>query len=81
MEMEGRDQSDTVIPRLLVNLWAVLITRIYEVSPLACPNCDAEMRFIAFIKEIEPLPLRRILNCVGEPVEPPRIHPPNTSPD
>lgn len=78
-EKKDQDQSDTTIPRLLINLWVVLIARIYEVSPLTCPNCGAEMKIIAFIEEVEPL--RRILNCVGEPVEPPRIHPPRAPPD
>jgi len=57
----------------------VLIARIYEVSPLVCPNCGADMRIIAFIEDIEPV--RRILSCVGEPVESPRIHPPRAPPD
>ncbi len=93
---EKEDQTHTTIPRLLINLWAVLIARIYEVSPLVCPNCGADhcyfascnrsisasmhvMRIIAFIEEIEPV--HRILNCVGEPVAPPRIHPPRAPPD
>ena len=63
----------------MINLWAVLIARIYEVSPLVCPNCGADMRIIAFIEDIEPV--RRILSCVGEPVESPRIHPPRAPPD
>ena len=78
-EKEDQDQSDITIPRLLINLWAVLIARIYEVSPLICPNCGADMRIIAFIEDIEPV--QRILGCVGEPVEPPRIHPPRAPPD
>ena len=28
-------------------LWAVLIARIYEVFPLLCPMCGAQMRLIA----------------------------------
>ena len=31
--------------------WAVLLARIYEVLPLLCPKCGAEMRIIAFITE------------------------------
>ncbi len=26
-----------------------MIKRVYEISPLACPSCEAEMRIIAFI--------------------------------
>ena len=29
--------------------WAVLLARIYEIFPLRCPKCGAEMRIIAFI--------------------------------
>ena len=29
--------------------WALLLARIYEVFPLLCPMCGAEMRIIAFI--------------------------------
>jgi len=35
--------------RLLRRRWRELIKRIYEVDPLICPNCQAEMRIIAFI--------------------------------
>jgi len=31
--------------------WAQLIKRIYEVDPLVCPSCGAEMKVIAFITE------------------------------
>ncbi|MEX0891400.1 MAG: transposase, partial [Gemmatimonadota bacterium] len=31
--------------------WARLIARIYEVSPLTCPNCGAEMRILAFLTD------------------------------
>ena len=29
--------------------WAQMIKRVYEISPLVCPSCGAEMRIIAFI--------------------------------
>jgi hypothetical protein len=32
-------------------LWAVLLARIYEVFPLLCPQCGAELRIIAFVTE------------------------------
>lgn len=62
-----------------VSLWAMLIARIYEVFPLTCPHCGAQMRIIAFIEHGEPI--RRILSAIGEPTEPPRIHPPRAPPD
>jgi hypothetical protein len=35
--------------RALRRSWAQLIKRIYEVDPLVCPSCGAEMKVIAFI--------------------------------
>ena len=31
--------------------WAACIKRIYEIDPLECPKCKAQMRFIAFIQD------------------------------
>ena len=31
--------------------WALLLARIYEVFPLVCPLCGAEMRIIAFVTD------------------------------
>jgi hypothetical protein len=42
--------------------WANLIRRVYEVDPLVCPRCGAEMRVIAFITE--PRVIRRILDHI-----------------
>ena len=38
--------------RVLRRRWRELIKRIYEVDPLVCPNCQAEMRIIAFIVDL-----------------------------
>ena len=35
--------------RALRRSWAQLIKRVYDVDPLLCPSCGAEMRIIAFI--------------------------------
>jgi hypothetical protein len=37
--------------RALRRSWAQLIKRIYEVDPLVCPSCGAEMKVISFITE------------------------------
>jgi len=42
--------------------WANLIRRVYEVDPLVCPRCGAEMRVISFITE--PRVIRRILDHI-----------------
>jgi len=53
--------------------WALLIARIYEIFPLACPNCGSAMRIIAFLTD--PAAVRDILVHLGEPTAPPRIAP------
>ena len=34
------------IPQLI---WRECIKKVWEVDPLTCPNCDAEMKLISFI--------------------------------
>jgi hypothetical protein len=31
--------------------WAACIKRVYEIDPLECPKCKAQMRIIAFIQD------------------------------
>lgn len=52
-------------------LWAMLLARIYEAFPLACPICHAQMRIIAFINEATTV--KKILEHIGESTQPPRI--------
>ena len=42
--------------------WANLIRRVYEVDPLVCPRCGAEMRVVGFITE--PKVITRILDHI-----------------
>ena len=62
--------------------WANLIRRVYEVDPLVCRRCGAEMRVVSFITE--PGQIRRILDHlrkrerVARP-PPPRVHQPVAS--
>lgn len=60
-------------------LWVVLLARLYEVFPLICPMCGAEMRLIAFITEA--VDMRRILTHIGEPATPPPISPARGPPE
>jgi hypothetical protein len=53
--------------------WARLIARIYEVSPLTCPGCGAEMRILAFITD--PAPIVAILRHLNLPTRPPALSP------
>ena len=54
-------------------LWAMLLARIYEAFPLACPICHAPMRIIAFINDAGTV--KKILDHIGESTLPPRIAP------
>lgn len=54
-------------------LWAALLARIYEVLPLICPHCGAEMRLIAAITDKPSI--ERILIHIGETPKPPPITP------
>jgi hypothetical protein len=51
----------------------VLLARLYEARPLACPICFADMRIIAFLTEGPTV--RPILTPIGEPAEPPKVSP------
>ncbi len=53
--------------------WARLLARIYEIFPLVCPLCGAEMRIIALLTDR--LAVRATLAHLGEPTAPPRIAP------
>jgi hypothetical protein len=60
-------------------LWAMLLARIYEIFPLTCNHCGGEVRLIAFVTEA--VPIREVLEHLGEPTKPPRIHPPRAPPE
>ncbi|MGF1528498.1 MAG: hypothetical protein ACFCBW_17115 [Candidatus Competibacterales bacterium] len=49
----------------------MLLARIYGACPLTGPQCGAEMRIIAFIRE--GVDVRAILEHIGAPVTPPRV--------
>jgi hypothetical protein len=52
-------------------LWAVLLARIFEILPLRCALCGAQMRLIAFVTE--PPAVKTILAHLGEPTTPPQL--------
>jgi hypothetical protein len=62
--------------------WSNLIRRVYEVDPLVCPRCGAEMRVIGFITE--PRVIRRIVDHLRQRKKgsrpPPRRGPPVAGP-
>jgi len=63
----------TVSNREIRLRWADLLRRIYEVDPLQCPACGAEMRIIAFI--LQPSVIDRILAHVRDKGRDPRAGP------
>jgi len=52
-------------------LWALLLARIYEILPLRCSLCGAQMRLIAFVTD--PPAVKTILAHLGEPSTPPEV--------
>jgi hypothetical protein len=45
--------------------WAMLIKRVYEIDPLACPKCGAEMTVVAFIEPPQAEVIEKILRHCG----------------
>jgi uncharacterized Zn finger protein (UPF0148 family) len=60
-------------------LWAMLLARIYEAFPLACPVCGSPMTIIAFITDLPVV--HHILDHIGEPSTLPRISPARGPPE
>ena len=58
--------------------WAMLLARIYDCLPLVCPSCGHAMKILAFVTEGETV--RRVLDHVGEPVDPPALSPSRAPP-
>ena len=56
--------------------WAKMIRKVYEVDPLACPECASQMRVIALIED--PAVIKRILSWLGlwDPPQPRGPSPP-----
>jgi hypothetical protein len=48
-----------------VSTWAMLIKRVYEVDPLACPQCGGQMKIISFIERRQQEVIERILRHCG----------------
>ena len=53
--------------------WAMLLARIYNLFPLLCPECGAEMCVIAVIQD-KPV-INKVLVSVGEATQPPLLRP------
>ncbi len=54
-------------------MWATLIARLFEIFPLTCPRCGAEMKIIAFVTERPSVQV--ILTYIDGPTRPAAISP------
>jgi hypothetical protein len=45
--------------------WAMLIKRVYEIDPLACPHCGGQMKVVAFIEPPQGAAIEKILRHCG----------------
>lgn len=45
--------------------WAACIKQVYEIDPLECPRCKAQMRIIAFVQD--PVEIKKIMASLGLP--------------
>jgi hypothetical protein len=72
-------QDDDEFTRRARLSWAKLIRRVYEVDPLLCPFCGAEMRILAFILDFAAAKaIRKSLKLPDQEPEPLAHAPPRT---
>jgi hypothetical protein len=45
--------------------WAMLIKRLYEIDPLACPECGGQMKVVAFLEPPQGDVIEKILRHCG----------------
>ena len=77
LEAEAESAGDRTSPSQPVHpdvsarrqAWARLLAHVYEVDPLVCPCCGAEMKVIAVIQD--PEQIRKILACLKGTGRPP----------
>jgi hypothetical protein len=52
---EDRSETGSKTPFYAASLCAMLITRIYEVLPLVCPQYGGQLKIVAFLTEADPI--------------------------
>jgi hypothetical protein len=60
--------------KISARTWARLISKVYEVDPLECPNCQSPMEIVAVITD--PVSIRQILEHLRKKNLPPFAHSP-----
>ena len=58
--------------------WATLLARVFAFDVTVCPACGGRLRLIAALTD--PVSVRRYLQGVGLPTEPPPLIPPKAPP-
>jgi len=64
-EIEVLDVSTYKPRRIPPKTWRECIKKVWEVDPLECPKCHAEMKIISFITRSQPEIIRQILEHLG----------------
>jgi hypothetical protein len=73
-----REDTDDDFTRQARLSWAKLIRRVYEIDPLLCPFCGAEMKILAFITDFATVrAIRRSLKLPAQEPEPLAHGPPH----
>jgi hypothetical protein len=72
-DADAADLPDSLQRAAARSRWARLLARIYEVFPLTCPDCGADMRILAFTTAAEPTDA--ILTHLGLPTIAPPLSP------
>ena len=60
-------------------LWAELMSRVFGINVLKCPECSGQCRVIACIED--PKVIRKILRHLGLPTQGATLHPARGPPD
>ncbi|MGB6850023.1 MAG: hypothetical protein WBG05_17640 [Thermoanaerobaculia bacterium] len=75
--LAGDDPVDAFTRQIRLS-WAKLIRRVYEIDPLLCPFCGAEMKILAFITDFATArAIRRSLKLPAQEPEPLAHGPPH----
>jgi hypothetical protein len=83
------DAASVPVRRRASQTWAMLIKRVYEIDPLACPRCSGPMKVVAFIEPPQGEVIEKILRhcgvwCPASPRAPPTeaggVHDPDGAP-
>ncbi len=59
------DAAEVPVRSRASQTWAMLIKRVYEVDPLACPRCGGQMKVVAFIEPPQGEVIEKILRHCG----------------